>query len=90
MDKISTLLYGEEYTHKMSQFNKEVEQMHTSYDGDYDTENPYFTILPLRKNPDSTENPMKLTFDQNKEIPEELKRNVNDIFHRIFGYKDII
>ncbi|MDO5971873.1 hypothetical protein Q4Q35_18885 [Flavivirga aquimarina] len=69
MENINEFLYGKDYSKKIDKFNKVVGQIHTEYNGEFDTTS-YFTMQPHNQKGE-----VKLEFDQNKDIPSELKKN---------------
>ena len=78
MKNLNEFLYGEDYSKKIDLFNKNIEEIHKNYDGDFDT-NGYFTLLPHNKSDE-----IRLVFDQDKDIPVELKSRVQTEFNNIW------
>jgi len=78
MESISKFLYGKDYSDKLDQFNKAIDQIHSEYDGEFDTSS-YFTMQTHNQ-----KGGVKLDFDQDKNIPNELKENVLKVFNDIW------
>ncbi|AOW19330.1 hypothetical protein [Urechidicola croceus] len=70
MENISEFLYGKDYSDKLDKFNKAIDQIHAEYEGEFDTSG-YFTMQTHNQKGE-----VKLDFDQDKNIPAELKENV--------------
>ena len=78
MENISEFLYGKDYSDKLDKFNNAIDQIHAEYDGEFDT-NGYFIMQTHNQKGE-----VKLDFDQNKNIPIELKENVLKVFNEIW------
>ncbi|SHJ66957.1 hypothetical protein SAMN04487911_1302 [Arenibacter nanhaiticus] len=78
MDSISEFLYGKDYSDKLDKFNKAIDQIHTEYDGEFDTSG-YFTMQTHNQKGE-----VKLDFDQGKDIPSKLKEKVMNAFNEIW------
>lgn len=78
MENFSEILYGKDYAEKLDKFNKIIKQIHTEYDGDFDTTG-YFIMQTHNHKGE-----VKLNFDQDKNIPTELKEKVLKVFNDIW------
>ena len=78
MESISDFLYGKDYSDKLDKFNKVIDQIHAEYEGEFNTSG-YFTMQTHNQKGE-----VKLDFDQNKNIPTELKENVLKAFKEIW------
>ncbi|MBQ4805557.1 hypothetical protein J8L88_22025 [Aquimarina sp. MMG015] len=78
MENISEFLYGKDYSDKLDKFNKEINQIHAEYNGEFDTSG-YFIMQTHNQKGE-----VKLDFDKNKNIPIELKENVLKVFKEIW------
>ncbi|MBO6532716.1 MAG: hypothetical protein JJ885_12940 [Muricauda sp.] len=71
--KFSERLYGQDYTAKLEEFRSKVSAIKESYDGDFDTDNPMYTMQTHQ-----TKGEVKLIVDKN--VPTELKRQIVEAF----------
>ena len=78
MKNINEFLHGSDYTKKHSDFQTRVADLERNYQGKFKTEQPYFSLINL------PENRVELKFDENKEIPADLRNEVEAVFKEVW------
>lgn len=78
MENLSEILYGKDYSVKLKKFNNAVDHINSQYGGEFNT-TAYFTMLT-----NNQKREVKLSFDQDKDIPNELKEKVLKVFKEIW------
>ncbi len=79
MEKLSKIFRGDEYSNKMEEFNQAIEQINEDYKEIVEKFNRiYYTIITPEKGK------IELIFDDNKNIPHELRNKVTDTFNAIW------
>jgi hypothetical protein len=71
-------IFGNDYSTKMEIFQSRLDGIYSSYSGDFDTNNPYYTMIP-------NDGKISLIFDTDKNIPQELMDEINKLFLSIFS-----
>ncbi|MEY2923271.1 MAG: hypothetical protein RL108_1897 [Bacteroidota bacterium] len=79
MEDFNEFMRGEDYSQKTTKFNTGIEKFHKEYMGSFDTNETYFILIPS-----NFEGKIELKFDQKRNIPDDLKRDVLKIFHEIW------
>ena len=77
MKPLSELLYGQDYTTKLEQFNSKMEKIKEAYDGDFDTDSPMYTMQTHK-----TEGKVRLDVDDN--VPQDLQQEIIRAFDSIW------
>ncbi len=73
----SDRLHGQDYTDKMTQFNEQMANIKTNYEGDLYIDNPMFTMIP-----DSINGQIVIKVDD--DVPEDLRSQILKVFNSIW------
>ena len=79
MNDLNEFFKGKDYSKKMNLFNEKLSEIHKDYNGDFDTDSPYFTMQTH-----TSKGEIRLDFDIDKDIPSKLKADVNLAFEDIW------
>ena len=78
MKDLNNFLYGPDYTKKQSDFKARVADLEKSYSGNFETDQPYFSLINL------PQNQVQLRFDEDKDIPADLKNEIQTVFKEVW------
>lgn len=77
MKSLNEMMYGADYTNKLSTFNTRMEEIKENYQGEFDTNEPMYTMQTHQ-----TKGEVKLTVDD--KVPHDLKQQIMETFNSIW------
>jgi hypothetical protein len=78
MKDIKEFLYGNDYIRKLDEFTSSIIKIQQEYEGDFDTEIPYYTLTTRGSQ-------VKIIFDEDKDIPTSLQSSIKEKFNEIWN-----
>lgn len=79
MKNIKNLLFGNDYSDKVTLFNKKINNLQKKQNSEFDIS----TSFTMQTHGSKGE--VRLIFDKNKHISEELKKEILTVFHQVWN-----
>lgn len=77
MKSLNEMMYGADYTNKLSTFNTRLEEIKENYQGEFDTNEPMYTMQTHQ-----TKGEVRIDID--KQVPEDLKVAILNCFNDVW------